>query len=109
MTSRHASYYSTETNRCPHNSCRRKEAGFLASSCVIILQISAGSEVVFFAVLLSLVLDGLDQLIKLFMHCPCCQLTRQHQEKSLKRQDSNPGRLGRKPGLNPINVIFSFN
>ena len=46
----------------------------------------------FFAVLLSLVLDGFDQLIKLFMHCPCCQLTQQHQEKSWQRRDSNPGR-----------------
>ena len=25
------------------------------------------------------------------MHCPCCQLTRQHQEKSWKPQESNPG------------------
>ena len=49
----------------------------------------------FFAVLPSLVLDGFDQLIKLFMHCPCCQLTHQHQEKSSwKCRDSNPGRWG---------------
>ena len=35
---------------------------------------------------------GFNQLIKLLMHGPCCQLTRQHQEKSWKRRDSNPGR-----------------
>ena len=47
-------------------------------------------------VLLSLVLEGFNLLIKLFMHCPCCQFTRQHQEKSWKCQDSNPGRPRRK-------------
>ena len=49
---------------------------------------------IFFVVPLSLVLDGFEQLIKLLMHCPCCQLTWQHQEKSWKRRDSNPGRRG---------------
>jgi hypothetical protein len=39
--------------------------------------------------------------INLLMHCPCCQLTQQHQEerkisKSWKRRDSNLGRLGGK-------------
>jgi len=43
--------------------------------------IYANAPLTFFAVLLSLVLDGFDQLIKLFMHCPCCQLSRQHQDE----------------------------
>ena len=41
-----------------------------------------------FAVLLSLELDGFDQLIKLFLHCPCCQLTRQHKKCFLVRISS---------------------
>ena len=49
-----------------------------------------------FPVLLSLILDGFAQLIKLFLHCPCCQLTRQHQksEKRFLSSDSNPDHMG---------------
>ena len=48
----------------------------------------------FFALLLSSVLDGFDQLIKLFLHCPCCQLTWQHQKNFLELW-YEPGPAGR--------------
>src|SRR5574343_287176 len=38
----------------------------------------------FFAVLLSPVLDGFDQLLSFLLHCPCSQLTRQHEEEREK-------------------------
>ena len=57
----------------------------------------------FFAILLSPVLDGFDQLLSFITLPFCCQLTRLHQEereknlslkKSWKHRESNPGRWG---------------
>ena len=52
----------------------------------------------FFAVLLPLVLDGFDQLIKLFLLCPLLSIDTATSElispEKLWSRDSNPGRLG---------------
>ena len=69
----------------------------------------------FFAILLSPILDGFDQLLSFNALSFCCQLTRQHQEerdknlslkKSWKRWESNPGRAAGVRSLSATAVLW---